>query len=474
MNMDHTQVPQHMERILQVQRTRFMDEGFPSAELRRQRLDKLIQMIATHHQQIEEAINTDFGTRAKDETLALEVFACIDELRHTRRHLSKWMKDERRPVSLMSWPGRNRLIRQPLGVIGIVVPWNYPLYLAVSPLAGALAAGNRAMVKMSEFTPAFSALFADLIAQTFTASEVAVIQGGPEVATHFTALPFDHILFTGSTTVGKMVMKAAAPNLTPVTLELGGKSPTLIAEDFPLETALTRILFGKLCNAGQTCLSPDYLLLPQGREAEFLQCAKQITMRYYASLQGNAEYTSIVNDRQAQRLRGILADAQSKGALLAPLHDEITPADSRQMTPTAVFNVSDDMRVMQEELFGPILPVVTYRDTDEAIAYVNAHPCPLALYVFSHNRPLVEKVLRSTTSGGAVVNDVILHVIQHDMPFGGVGPSGMGRYHGKEGFDTFSQVKSVFEQSRFNLGFLLHPPRLNGRLRRVMKRMIRA
>ena len=473
MATDDIAVMTDLQRVLVRQREAYLTDGFPEVAVRRDRLDRLQAVIVDNRKAIEDALIEDFGVRSRNETLALEVFSCIDETRHTRRHFAKWMKSERRQVSLTSWPGRNRLVKQPLGVIGIVVPWNYPLYLAVSPLVGALAAGNRAMVKMSEYTPAFSALFARMMAQAFREDEVFVVLGGTDVAHVFSSLPFDHLLFTGSTTVGRLVMQAAAPNLTPVTLELGGKSPTIIAPDASIPRAAKQIMFGKLCNAGQTCIAPDYVMVPRGKEAEFIAHAKQATMHFYPRLDGNSDYTCVVNERQAQRLRRYVEDAKARGAVAHPLHDETTAPGQRQVTPLAFTNVDDDMLLMQEEIFGPLLPVVPYGDIDQAIGYVNFHPRPLALYVFSDDGQIVDSVLRRTTSGGAVVNDVMMHVIQNDMPFGGVGPSGMGHYHGKEGFDTFSKLKGVFYQSRLNGAFLLYPPRDNGRLRRMMEFLTR-
>ena len=462
-----------IDRVFALQRAAHLADSYPSEMARHDRLDRLLKAVLENQTEIEEAINTDFGVRSKHETLALEICSSVDEIRHMKKRFPKWMKSERRPVSLTSWPGRAQLIKQPLGIIGVVIPWNYPLFLAISPLVGALAAGNRVMLKISEYTPAFGQLFAVMMAQTFREDEVCVILGGPEVARVFSAKPFDHLLFTGSTAVGRQVMQAAAPNLTPVTLELGGKSPTIIADDFDLEKAATQIMFGKLCNAGQTCIAPDYVLLPRGRENEFIALAKKATMHFYPTLQNNPDYTSVVNERQAQRLKRYIDDAKTQGAMLHALHDETTPSDSRQFTPLAISNVNDRMLVMQEEIFGPLLPLVPYDSIDDAINYVNQRPRPLALYLFSHDRQRIDKMLHHTTSGGAVVNDLMMHVIQFDLPFGGVGPSGMGHYHGKEGFDTFSKLKGVFHQSRINGAFMLYPPRNNGRLRKMMEFLIR-
>lgn len=462
-----------LERVFSIQRAAHLAQPYPDAEVRKQRLVRLEKTILDSRSVIEDAISADFGNRSKMETLALEILSSIEDIRHAKKRLSTWMKKERRPGSLNTWPGRAEIIKQPLGVIGIVVPWNYPLFLAISPLVGALAAGNRAMLKMSEFTPRFSQLFAELIAKTFAEDEVHVITGSADVARAFVSKPFDHILFTGSTSVGRSVMQAAAANLTPVTLELGGKSPTIIADDIALERVAASIVFGKLVNAGQTCIAPDYVLVNENRVQAFVDIARQTAMRLYPSLENNPDYTCVVNERQAERLRRYVEDAQQKGATLMPLHDETTASDSRKLTPLAITKVTDDMLVMQEEIFGPLLPIVSYRTIDEAIDFVNRHPRPLALYIYSDDSSLVDKILHATTSGGAVVNDVMMHVIQNDLPFGGVGPSGMGHYHGKEGFDTFSKVKGVFRQARFNGGSFLRPPYGNGRLKKLTDFLLR-
>ena len=457
----------HLERVFTLQEEAFRRAPYPELAERRDRLRRLLAIVQADQAAIETAISADFGQRSRDETLAFEILSCAMEIRHTIRHLRRWMRSERRPAALTSWPGRAEIVRQPLGVVGIVVTWNYPLYLAISPLAAALAAGNRALVKMSEHTPRFSELLAERVACGFREDEVSVVGGGVPAARAFVARPFDHLLFTGSTVVGRQVMAAAAANLTPVTLELGGKSPVILADDAPLESAVRQIMFGKLANAGQTCVAPDYVLLPRGLEDSFIALAKRVTMQFYPRLQGNPDYTSIVSDAQAARLQRYVDEAHARGATIHRLHDEPAPEGSRQLVPLALTGVSEDLQLMQQEIFGPLLPVVGYERFDEAIDYVNRHPRPLALYLFSRDRARIDRVLRETTSGGAVVNDVMMHVIQNDLPFGGVGPSGMGHYHGREGFDTFSKLKGVFHQSRINGGFLLRPPRDNGWLRRV-------
>ena len=405
------------------------------------------------------AVDGDFKGRAPQETRLLEIFPAVEAIRHARRHLRRWMKPQRRPTNFWFLPGRSRVMLQPLGTVGIVVPWNYPVYLAIGPAVSALAAGNRVLIKMSEAAPATGELLAKLVAASFDPAVLTVVNGGADVGREFVALPFDHLLFTGSTEVGRQVMRAAAANLTPVTLELGGKSPAIVGRDIAIEEAAERIVFGKCLNAGQTCIAPDYALVPEERIADFAAAARATVARLYPKLRDNPDYTAIINERHRERLAGYLEDARSKGARI----EEINPAGeslagSPKLAPHLVLGPSDSMRVMREEIFGPILPLVGYRTLDEAIAYVNARPRPLALYVFDHDRAAVARVLAETVSGGATVNETILHIAQDELPFGGVGPSGMGEYHGRAGFETFSKKKAVFYQPRLNALQLFRPP----------------
>jgi coniferyl-aldehyde dehydrogenase len=345
-----------------------------------------------------------------------------------------------------------------LGVVGIIVPWNYPLFLAVSPLAAALAAGNRVMIKMSEFTPQTGQLLADLVRRYFPSGDVSVVLGDADVGTAFAKLPFDHLLFTGSTAVGHHIMHMAADNLTPVTLELGGKSPAIVGPEYPLHKAAERIIVGKLMNAGQTCIAPDYVMVPAGQEDAFVAAARAVVARIYPKLATTADYSSIVNERHFQRLNGYLAEATAQGARVLPLSDAVADPVTRRLPPLALLGVKDSMRIMQDEIFGPLLPVLPYRVLDQALAYVNAHPRPLALYIFENDKQRLDRVLQGTVAGGVTVNDTILHIAQEELPFGGVGPSGMGHYHGEEGFKTFSKQKSVFYQSSVNGMSLFNPP----------------
>jgi coniferyl-aldehyde dehydrogenase len=388
----------------------------------------------------------------------LEVFPSLEAIRHNRSHVGAWMKPQKKSPSIWFRPGRARIIPQPLGVVGIIVPWNYPLFLAISPLAAALAAGNRVLLKMSEFTPRTGELLAELAAKHFSAEDVAVVLGDAAVGADFARLPFDHLLFTGSTRVGHDIMRMAADNLTPVTLELGGKSPVIVGPDYPLQKAAERILIGKLLNAGQTCIAPDYVLVPAGRELAFVDAARAVVARCFPAMATTPDYTSIINERHYQRLQGYVSDAQERGARIEPLSMAAADATRRRLPPLALLNVNDDMRVMQDEIFGPLLPVLPYADLDAAIAYVNRHPRPLALYCFENDAARRDRVLNETVAGGVTINDTILHIAQEELPFGGVGPSGMGQYHGIEGFRTFSKQKAVFYQSGLNGMALFNPP----------------
>jgi aldehyde dehydrogenase (NAD+)/coniferyl-aldehyde dehydrogenase len=460
--------PAQLSQALEQQRRAFASDPNPAPDVRRDRLARLRRLLREHAAAIRDAISADFGQRSGEETELLELFTSLEGIAHARRHLRRWMRAERRQVAWWSLPGRARLLRQPLGVVGIIVPWNYPLYLAVSPLTAALAAGNRAMLKMSEHTPRFGALFESLVARSFAADEVAVVNGGPDVARAFAALPFDHLLFTGSTPVGREVMKAASANLTPVTLELGGKSPAIVTGGFDLDESARRIMYGKLINAGQTCVAPDYALVPKALVNRFIEACRAATHAFYPSLATNPQYTSIVSDRQFRRLAAYIDDARNFGASIHRLHDEPTDPERRRLSPVALTDVSDSMRVMQEEIFGPILPVVGYDSIDEAIAYVNARPRPLALYYFGAADRDLDAVLARTVSGGVTVNNTAFHVVQEDLPFGGVGPSGMGEYHGRAGFDTFSKLKPVFIDGRFSASSLLFPP-YGGKFRAILR-----
>lgn len=459
--------------ILQRLREAHSRDPSPGWPTRATRLRTLERLLHEHRTDIAAAISADFGNRPAEETGLMEIFPSLSALRYTLRHGRRWMRPRRSLAGLAFLPARNALLPQPLGVIGIIVPWNYPLYLAVGPLIDALGAGNRVMIKMSEYTPRFSALFAELVARYFRPDEVVVVTGDAEVAQVFSALPFDHLLFTGSTSVGRQVMRAAAANLTPVTLELGGKSPAIIGPGARFEHAVERILFGKLVNAGQTCVAPDYVLLPRMRVADFIDTAKRIAARMHPPSEQGRQYSSIASERQYQRVvalrDGALADGAHAHLLLDATGDD---AATRRFVPQLLTGVDDSMAVMQNEIFGPLLPLVPYDSIDEAIAYVAAHPHPLALYMFDEDRQLTDDVLARTVAGGVCVNDTLFHFAQHTLPIGGVGASGMGGYHGEAGFRTFTHLKPVFRQARWNGAALLNPP-YGARFRRVLNLLLK-
>jgi coniferyl-aldehyde dehydrogenase len=433
--------------------------GAPSYEERIALLDKLERALRGRKGALAEAMARDFGGRSSHEVLITEVFLVISAIRHAKVHLRDWMEPEDRETSLVFLPARVQLVPQPVGVVGIIAPWNYPIQLALLPLVGVLAAGNRAILKPSELVPETSALLRDLLAEAFTEDQVAVVTGGPEVGDAFSRLPFDHLVFTGSTRVGKIVMRNASENLVPVMLELGGKSPTIIGADFDVRVAAERILGGKLFNAGQTCVAPDYVFVPTAARDKFVEDCKSVVAKMYPTLAKNPDYTSIVNERHRARLQGYLDDAKTRGGRVVEMNPAAESLDgTRKLAPTLVLDPTEDMLVMQDEIFGPILPIKTYDKLDEPIAYVQARPRPLALYLFSHHRATTDRVLAETVSGGVTVNDTALHFLQDDLPVGGVGASGTGRYHGREGFDAFTNRKPVFRQSRLNMTWLIRPP----------------
>lgn len=455
--------PSDMARILERQRETHRRLGPPSVGVRVDRLDRAIGLLVDYQREICEALAADFGHRSRHQSLLSDVFGAIEPLKHAKAHVGRWMKPERRapqfPFGLLGAKAEIRY--EPLGVVGAISPWNFPINLTFAPLAGILAAGNSVMIKPSEYTPATSALMARLFRQAFAETEIAVVQGGPAIGEAFSRLPFDHLIFTGATSVARHVMRAAAENLVPVTLELGGKSPVIIGRDAPMEAVAARVLFGKTLNAGQICLAPDYVLVPDARVDEFVQAADQSMRSMYPTLKDNPDYTSVINQRHFDRLKAALADAEAKGARLVelnPAREDFSQQPYHKLPPTLVVNPRDDMVVMQDEIFGPILPVKGYRAIEEAIDEVVKRPKPLGLYYFGPDRVEREKVLARTSSGGVTLDDVIMHVSQEDLPFGGVGPSGMGRYHGHDGFKTFSNAKAIYTQAKLDVGALFRPP----------------
>lgn len=446
---------------LERMRRDFIKAGPPPLALRRDRLARLKKALMNNKDAFLAAISADFGHRSRHETLVTDFVVTVEGIKHMSKHVAQWMRPEKRPVSINYFPASNRILFQPLGVVGVISPWNYPVQLAFGPMAAAFAAGNRVMLKPSEFTPRTSELMAKALRAEFSELEVAVFTGGPDVGEAFSRQPYDHLFFTGATSVGRHVMRAAAENLVPVTLELGGKSPTIVDRNARLESAVGSIVQGKFLNAGQTCVAPDYVFVPDDKRDQFIDLMQKQVAKSYPTLKDNDDYTSVVNQRHFDRLKGLIADAEAKGAKIVqvnPARENFEQQPAHKIPPTLILDATDDMKVMQDEIFGPLLPIKTYRQIDEAIDYVNDHARPLALYVFSDDKAVQDKVLSRTTSGGAAVNETVMHVAQEDLPFGGVGPSGMGSYHGREGFLTFSHKKAVMHQSKFNMLSMMRPP----------------
>ncbi|MFM5908239.1 MAG: coniferyl aldehyde dehydrogenase [Novosphingobium sp.] len=441
-----------MQQILAGQRADFTAAMPEALSVRQDRIDRAIAMMVEHKHAFAAAASADFGHRSTVQTLTGDVMTSVGALRHARKHMKAWSRGEKRsamfPFGLVG--GKARVEYKPKGVVGVIAPWNFPIGMVMVPLAGILAAGNRAMIKPSEFTERVADLFAELVPQYFAETEIAVFTGGVEVGTAFSGLAFDHLIFTGATSVGKHIMRAAAENLVPVTLELGGKSPTIIGRSADLAQASERIIMGKMMNAGQICLAPDYLLVAREQEAAVIEGLRSAASTFYPSLLHNDDYTSVVNTRNRDRLLGYLDDARAKGAELVeinPAAEDFAGSNGNKMPLTLVRNADDGMKVMQEEIFGPILPILTYERIEQAIDYVNAHDRPLGFYYFGKDRAEEERVLARTISGGVTINDTLFHNAMEDLPFGGIGPSGMGNYHGADGFRTFSHARAVYRQA---------------------------
>ncbi len=450
---------QNMLAVLTKQRAAFTEELPVAAAVRKDRLTRAIAMLVDNADAFCAAMSEDFGHRSTEQSMMTDITTSIRELKHSIKHVDDWMRPERRkldfPLGLLGAKGIVEF--QPKGVVGIIAPWNFPVQLTMGPIAGAFAAGNRVMIKSSEYTPSVAALFEEVAAKYFDESEAAFFSGGPDVGQAFAKLAFDHLLFTGATPVGKHILHAAADNLTPVTLELGGKSPTIIGKSADIEQATQRIALGKMLNAGQICLAPDYLMVPRAQEAEVIEGMKGAVSLMYPTLLNNPDYTSVMNSRHRDRLTGYLDDARAKGAEVVeinPANEDFAASNGNKMPLYLIRNPTDDMAVMQEEIFGPILPIKTYDKIEEVISYVNRHDRPLGLYYFGQDSSEQRQVLDRTISGGVTLNDVVFHVSMEELPFGGVGPSGMGSYHGHDGFKTFSHAKSVYHQPKINVAKL--------------------
>ena len=479
-----TETLQEMENILKLQKKLHIEEGPASIELRKDRLNRCIAMLKEYNEEILDALQKDFGNRDPKASFFSEIVSTIGVLEHALKNIDKWTKDEKRPSNvnqpffirlMMGFLGSKSYIKyQPLGTVGVISPWNFPVNLVLAPLAGIFAAGNRTMIKPSELTPATSEITKKMFEAYFDKSEAAVFTGDAEVGAAFSALPFDHLLFTGGTQIGKKVMKAASENLVPVTLELGGKSPVSVDEDANLSEVAKKVMRGKTMNAGQICLAPDYLMLPKGKSKEFANASSEVIGEMFEDLKYNEDYTSVINERHYERINELVADAKEKGAEVL----EINPADEdfeqqelHKIPPTLVLNPTDDMKIMQEEIFGPVLPVKEYDDFNETVSYVNSKERPLGLYLFSKDKDKEKKVLENTTSGGVTLNDVIWHIGQEELPFGGVGPSGTGSYHGHDGFKEFSHAKAVYKQFSADLMAQMMPP-YKGKMFESMKNQI--
>ena len=467
-------MPAEFRECFDLQRAAYLANPMPSHAERLADLDSLSRLLKDNREALVAAIHRDYGNRSQFETLFAEYFVALESIRDVARNLKKWMKIQRRHIDVMMYPGAsNRVIPQPLGVVGVIVPWNFPLNLSFCPLAAVLAAGNRAMVKMSENSRHLATLLAEITPRYFPEDKLRFFEDGGGRGPAFSSLPFDHLLFTGSGATGRAVMANAARNLTPVTLELGGKAPAIVGPDFPIKTAAERIMWVKMFNAGQICTNVDYVFVPEGKAEEFAAHCKRLVAERYPDINGS-DYTSIIDERAFARLHATLEDARAKGARLINLAERQTPDPAlRKFAPHLVLDPTPDMTLSQREIFGPILPVRTYRDRQEVADHINAGDRPLAIYPFTHDRSLQDFYISHVMSGGVSVNEGLLHVAQHDLPFGGVGPSGMGHYHGREGFDTFSKLRPVFRQGPFSAIQMLFQPPYTRRALKLLNLLIR-
>ena len=447
---------QQMQDILSSQKRAYLNDGVVSTALRIDRLERAVNVLKNNQQNFVDAMTADFGHRSEHQSVFTDIASSIGPLRHAQKHVAGWQKKQKRKVTpgVLALLGAKAWVEyQPLGVVGVISPWNFPVNLTFAPLAGILAAGNRCMIKPSEYTPETSKAMAIALAEEFDADEISVITGGPETGANFSGLAFDHLLFTGATSVAKHVMRAAAANLVPVTLELGGKSPVVISRSAPMATTTDALMTGKMQNAGQICLAPDYVFVPEERMGEFVESSKQSVAKMYPTLVDNPDYTSVVNERHFERINNYVEEARGNGVEVVeinPAEEDFRQQPANKIPPTLVINPPEDSAIMQEEIFGPVLAVKSYAQLDETISYVNDHDRPLGLYYFGTDQKEVDQVLGETTSGGVTLNDVLMHISQENLPFGGVGPSGTGSYHGEDGFRSFSHTKAVFRQAKFN------------------------
>jgi len=462
---------ENMNDVLNLQKKKFIKDGPPSINLRVDRLNRLTSMLVENRYAFTEALSSDFGSRSQNASLMTDVYTVLPEITNAIKNIKRWTKDEKRSSNMpFSLFGAKSYIRyEPLGTIGMISPWNFPVNLAFGPLASIFAAGNQVMHKPSELTPETAALMKELCDKAYDQDEFATFLGGPETGEAFSKLNFDHLLYTGSGNVGKHVMNAAAQNLVPVTLELGGKSPVVVGNSADIQASAKRVMFGKTMNAGQICLAPDYVMVHKDKKDEFITEAEKAVADYYPSIKNNDDYTSIINERHFDRLNGLIDDAREKGATINqinPSNEDFSQQEFFKIPPTIITDTSDDMRVMKEEIFGPILPVLEYTDVEEALDTINSKDRPLGLYYFGTDKNEQSNVLDNTSSGGVTINNVVGHIQQQDLPFGGVGPFGMGRYHSQDGFKNFSNARAVFKDVPFfmdNLAFgMIRPPYKEG------------
>ena len=470
----------NLNEILEKQKIAHLREGPLSVETRKEWIDRCIALLIKYQNEIAEAISEDFGHRSTESSLLADVAGSIGSLKSAKENIKKWVRPEKRKVtpSILGLLGAKlRLEYQPLGTVGVISPWNFPVTLTFGPLGSIFAAGNRAMIKPSEFTPKTSELMKKMFEEAFSEEEVAVFTGGPDLGEAFSSLPFDHLLFTGATSIAKHVMRAASENLVPVTLELGGKSPVIISKKSNFEVSVNRVMAGKTMNAGQICLAPDYVFIPKDKKEEFISQSKKVVTDMYPSLKDNPDYTSVINQRHYDRLQGYVEEAKEKGfevIEINPSNEDFSQQAHHKIPPTLIVDPDDSLSVMKEEIFGPILSVKTYDSIKDTVDYINSKDRPLGLYYFGDDKEEMQNVLENTTSGGVTINDVVFHVGQDNAPFGGVGPSGTGSYHGVEGFKNFSHTKTIYTQSKFDGLFGLFRPPFGSKAKSAIKGQIKA
>ena len=468
-----------MKDILKKQKEAHLKDGPLSISSRKDWIDRCISSLIKYQNDIADAISDDFGHRSRESSLLSDVAGSITSLKLAKENINKWAKPEKRKVSpsILGFLGAKlRVEYQPLGTVGVISPWNFPVTLTFGPLGSIFAAGNRVMIKPSEFTPKTSELMKKMFAEQFSEEEVAIFSGGPEVGEAFSSLPFDHLLFTGATSIAKHVMRAASENLVPVTLELGGKSPVIISNNSNFEVSVNRIMAGKTLNAGQICLAPDYVFIPEEKKDSFVSQSKKIVTKMYPKIKDNPDYTSVINERHYDRLKGYISEAKDKGIEVVeinPNNEDFNQQPNHKIPPTLIINPDEDLLIMKEEIFGPILPIKTYSNISETINYINSKDRPLGLYYFGQDKKEMDKILKNTTSGGVTINDVIFHVAQDNAPFGGVGPSGTGSYHGIEGFKNFSHAKTVYSQTKFDALIDIFRPPYGSKAKNALKMQIK-